>query len=113
MNERGREAERAAGAFLEGRGLRILARNWRCRFGEIDLVAKDGPAVVFVEVRMRSSTAFGGAAGSIGHAKRRRLVAAANLFLATRRIEAPCRFDAVLIDADGGLRWLRDAFRVD
>jgi putative endonuclease len=113
LNERGREAERAAGAFLESRGLRILARNWRCRFGEIDLVAKEGAAVVFVEVRMRSSASFGGAAESIGQAKRRRLIAAANLYLATRGIDAPCRFDAVLIGADGGLRWLRDAFRID
>ena len=65
MTARGRPAAPAAGAFLESRGLRILARNWRCRFGEIDLVAKEGAAVVFVEVRMRSSASFGGAAESI------------------------------------------------
>ena len=113
MNERGRDAERQAAQFLLSQGLAIVARNWRCRFGEIDLVAKDGPVVVFVEVRARSSSAFGGAVASIGYAKRRKLLAAANLYLAARRIDAPCRFDAVLIEADGGIRWLRDAFRLD
>ena len=113
MNERGREAERQASEFLQGQGMRIVARNWRCRFGEIDLVARDGSTLVFVEVRARASRSFGGAAESIDYAKRRKLVAAANLFLAARKLDAACRFDAVLIEADGRMRWVRDAFRAD
>jgi putative endonuclease len=111
VNASGNEAEERAAAFLSSRGLRVLERNWRCRFGEIDLVARDGSTVVFVEVRSRATASFGGAAGSIGRGKRRKLIAAANLYLAARRIDAPCRFDAVLLEG-GSMRWLRDAFRV-
>jgi putative endonuclease len=113
LNERGREAERQAAAFLQRHGMRIIVRNWRCRFGEIDLVARDGSTVVFVEVRARARRSFGGAAESIDHAKRRKLIASASLYLAARRLDAACRFDAVLIEADGRMRWVRDAFRAD
>ena len=110
MNSRGRQAEALAATFLERQGLRILARNWRCRFGEIDLVAKHGAALVFVEVRARSSRSHGGAAESITAAKRRRLVAAANLYLTSTGLDTPCRFDALLIEAHGRVEWVRDAF---
>ena len=113
MSTRGREAELRAADFLAAQGLRIVARNWRCRFGEIDLVVRDGATLVFVEVRMRRSDAFGGAAESIHAAKRRKLFAAANLYLSAHRADSPCRFDAVLIGADGRMSWLRDAFRPD
>ena len=84
MNPRGREAEARAAAYLQSQGLRILARNWRCRFGELDLVAADAATIVFAEVRSRASRAFGGAAASIDYAKRRKLIAAANLFASAR-----------------------------
>jgi putative endonuclease len=113
VNQRGRDAEQVAAHFLERHGLTILARNWRCRFGEIDLVARDREAVVFVEVRMRASSAFGGAVASIDAAKRRKLIAAANLYIGARRVDAPCRFDALLLDSRGDVEWLRDAFRAD
>ena len=113
MNPRGREAEARAAAYLQSQGLRILARNWRCRFGELDLVAADAATIVFAEVRSRASRAFGGAAASIDYAKRRKLIAAANLFLSARGLDAPCRFDALLIEGDGGIEWVRDAFRID
>jgi putative endonuclease len=113
VNQRGRDAERLAAHFLERHGLTIVARNWRCRFGEIDLVAKDRESVVFVEVRMRASRAFGGAAASIDAAKRRKLIAAANLYIGARRVDAPCRFDALLLDPAGQVEWVRDAFRPD
>jgi len=113
LNERGREAEALAAAYLQQRGLRIVHRNWRCRFGEIDLVAHDGDCLVFVEVRARSSRKFGGAAESIDAAKRSRLIAAANLYLARIGLAAPCRFDAVLIGATDTLQWVRNAFTAD
>ena len=97
MNRRGEPAESLAAAFLEREGLRILERNYRCRFGEIDLVAAAGATLVFVEVRARASEAFGGAAGSITAAKRKRLVAAARHDLARHRADSACRFDVVLV----------------
>jgi putative endonuclease len=111
MNRRGVPAESLAAAFLEHQGLSVLERNYRCRFGEIDLVARSGPVLVFVEVRARSSEDFGGAAGSITGAKRRRLVAAARHYLASRRVQRECRFDVVLVRGrEGNIEWLANAF---
>ncbi|MGH8623338.1 MAG: YraN family protein [Burkholderiales bacterium] len=111
MNRRGEPAENLAADFLERRGLTILERNYRCRFGEIDIVARSGALLVFVEVRARSSEAFGGAAGSITPAKRRRLVAAARHYLAARRADRACRFDVVLVrGTEQRVEWLADAF---
>jgi putative endonuclease len=76
----------------------VVKRNDRCRGGEIDLIARDGATLVFVEVRLRSSSAFGGARASITAAKRRRLKFAACLFLSGLGREPPCRFDAILLD---------------
>jgi putative endonuclease len=96
--ETGAAAETLAAEYLESRGLAIVRRNFRCRGGEIDLIARDGSTLVFVEVRLRSSNAFGGAGASITAAKRRRLKFAAGLFLAGLGREPPCRFDAILLD---------------
>jgi len=70
---RGAAAEALAARFLAARGLTIIARNYRCRGGDIDLIARDRDTLVFVEVRLRSGDAFGGARASITAAKRRRL----------------------------------------
>ena len=107
---RGASAEALAAEFLALRGLTIVARNYRCRGGEIDLIARDRETLVFVEVRLRSSAAFGGAAASITPTKRRRLERAAGQYLAALGREPPCRFDAVLLDALDASRieWLVD-----
>jgi putative endonuclease len=107
----GDAAEDIAAGFLERAGLSIIARNWRCRGGEIDLVARDGATLVFVEVRMRSSEAFGGARASVTSAKQRRILHAARSYLVRER-DQPCRCDVVLLDsvAGGVVEWLRDAF---
>src|SRR4051812_25272216 len=68
-------AEQLAESYLARLGLEIVERNYRCRFGEIDLIALDGDALVFVEVRLRRNSRFGGAAASIDYAKQRKLVA--------------------------------------
>jgi putative endonuclease len=106
---RGADAEALAAGFLAQQGLAILARNYRCRGGEIDIIARDGATVVFVEVRMRSHRAFGGPAESITYSKRRRIRLAAQHYLARLRSEPPCRFDAVLLDAleADRIEWLR------
>lgn len=108
---RGREAEELAARFLAERGLAIVARNYRTRFGEVDLVAREGATLVFVEVRARSWAAFGGAAGSVDWRKQRRIVAAARHFLSRLRTEPPCRFDVLALEAGGDSpRWIRGAF---
>jgi putative endonuclease len=106
----GAAAEALAAEFLQARGLSVVKRNYRCRGGEIDLIARDGATLVFVEVRLRSSSAFGGARASITAAKRRRLKFAAGLFLSSLRREPPCRFDAILLD---GLELARIEWLVD
>lgn len=111
MNRRGEPAENLAVAFLEREGLRILERNYRCKMGEIDLIAKSGDTTIFVEVRARSSEAFGGAAASITAAKRARLIRAARHYLARHRGDPACRFDVVLIrGAEQRVEWLPGAF---
>ncbi len=111
MNPEGRRAEELCADLLQKAGLRILARNWRCRLGEIDLVAEEAGTLVFAEVRLRRNGAYGGAAESITPAKRARLLAAARLYLA-RRAPCACRFDVLLLDALAPVRvqWIRNAF---
>ena len=118
---RGAAAERAAETFLLRQGARIVARNYRTTRGEIDIVADDDGTLVFVEVRMRSGSAFGGPEESIDRRKRQRIVAAARHFLVNGpSAEPPCRFDAILLTppahqgpGDYTVEWLRDAFRAD
>jgi len=108
MNQ-GAAAEALAAHFLAERGLAIVGRNYRCRGGEIDIVARDGGTLVFVEVRMRRNRDFGGPAESITGRKRHRLRLAAQHYLARFPKEPPCRFDAVLLDAlrVDRIEWLR------
>lgn len=112
----GRQAEDLAAHFLEKKKLRIIARNYRCRGGEIDLVCRDGKVLVFVEVRLRQSTAFGGAAASVTAIKQRRIILAAQHFLMTNALtNDDCRFDCILMNGTSGndVEWLRDAFSLD
>ncbi len=109
--DRGREAEARAARYLESQGLAIVGRNYRCRYGEIDLIAREGVTLVFVEVRARRSNAFGGAAASITAAKRNKLRRAALHYLAALGRNPRCRFDAVLLSGDAhSVEWIRDAF---
>ncbi len=108
---KGQAGEQRAAEYLAGQGLHVIERNFRVKGGEIDLICRDGAMTVFVEVRLRSSTAFGGAGASITVAKQTRLILAARHWL-VRHGEVPCRFDCVLIDGDK-LEWLRDAFGAD
>ena len=119
---RGNLAESAARDALLRAGLREVASNANYRSGELDLVmldrGRDGDTLVFVEVRYRSSAAFGGGAASVDVGKRRKLVHAAQSFLGQHRqySNLPCRFDVVEADGDPQaprINWLRDAFRAD
>ena len=114
----GNEFERRALQHLQRAGLRLLARNFNTRYGELDLVLRDGDCVVFVEVRYRRATAFGGGAASVGRAKRGRMQRAAQLFLQAHPALAvlPCRFDVVVFDGElhaPRCEWMRAAFEAE
>lgn len=114
----GAAAEDAAHAFLIANGLKLSARNVRYPFGEIDLIMQDAATVVFVEVRFRRSSSFGGAAVSVDARKRRKIARAAQAWLSSHRqfSQAPCRFDVVAVTpAAAGLQceWIRSAFTLD
>ncbi len=98
---RGADGERIAAQYLESRGYRILEYNYRTRMGEIDLIAKDGVTLVFVEVKARTNDRFGGPAEAITKAKQARVARLAQQYLAVRRLaDRLCRFDVVLIRGD-------------
>jgi len=117
---KGRLAEQAALDYLRKRGLRLVMRNFTCRAGEIDLVmahrSKLHPRIlVFVEVRYRHSADYGGAAASVNHAKRTKIIRTAKRFLQTRRRYRswPCRFDIVAVRGSPEaleVQWLPRAF---
>jgi putative endonuclease len=112
MSTRGAQAEQLAAQFLQCQGLKLVQRNYRCRYGEIDLILHDGNTLVFAEVRLRSRNDFGGAAASINAAKQAKLVRTAQHYLATLAQIPPCRFDAMLLKAVDGsdIEWIRNAF---
>ena len=111
MRSSGRNAEDAAAIFLQQQGLTLVERNYQCRYGEIDLIAHDGDTLVFVEVRMRASNAFGGAAASITAAKREKLLRTARHYLSGLPRAPVCRIDAVLIDSSANApEWLKNVF---
>ncbi|OIR10340.1 hypothetical protein GALL_76520 [mine drainage metagenome] len=108
----GAQAEQVAARFLQKNGLRLIQSNFRCRFGEIDLILRDGETLIFAEVRQRSRGDFGGAAASIDAHKQRRLILTAQHYLSSLPHIPPCRFDAVLLDAADNIDWVKNAFEV-
>ena len=109
---KGGDAEQSAMLYLQRQGLVLVERNYRCRFGEIDLIMSEGKTLVFVEVRMRASDAFGGAAASITSAKQTKLLRAARHYLSRLENQPSCRFDAVLMTGvrNPNIEWIRNAF---
>jgi putative endonuclease len=104
----GAAAEDAALDYLSRRGLSLVERNFRCRGGEIDLVMREAATLVFVEVRRRASSRFGGAAASVDAGKRARIAIAAQTYLQRYRMPPACRIDVVAIDGDA-VSWIRNA----
>lgn len=99
----GKAGEDLACSDLEKRGYAIIARRYRRRGGEIDIIARDGKTIVFVEVKARDSRAFGEAAEAVTAFKRRRMSQLARDYMARQRLfECPCRFDVVSIHFDDG-----------
>ena len=108
----GEEAEERACELLRAEGYEIVARNWHCRHGEIDIVARDGGVLVFVEVKSRAGAGFGGPEGAVDWRKQQRLTATVRAFLAMAPTDLPMRFDVVAFTG-GHVRLLRDAFRAE
>lgn len=111
----GIDGEDAACRALEARGYRVLMRRFRTRFGEIDLVARQGECIVFVEVKTRRGGGFGSPAEAVTAQKQRRLTLMASVYLARHRLErVPARFDVVAITMAAGtprVEVIVDAFR--
>lgn len=110
--------EDAALRHMQRAGLRLVARNFNTRHGELDLVMRDREVLVFAEVRYRKRGSFGDAAASITASKKNRLVSAARLFLQAHPQSAhrPCRFDVLAFDGSpdaADCTWLRAAFDAD
>ena len=103
--------EQKAAEYLKCQGLVILAHNYRCRFGEIDLIARDGRYVVFVEVKYRRNGSSGVSLEGVTPAKQRVISRVAQFYLTVKynSVDVPCRFDVVGIDGDR-LQWKKNAF---
>ena len=115
---RGQAAELQACRYLIERGLKLEARNYRCRHGEIDIVMRDGRTVVFVEVRYRSNRRFADGAETIDRRKRSKLLVSAQHYLQSHPEAAadPARFDVIAISSDNGedhVQWISNAFGAD
>jgi len=109
MNSNGRDAETKACRYLQQQGYKIVARNWRCRFGEIDIIARDGGVLVFIEVKSRQDNGFGGPEAAVDPAKQRRIVLTAGAFIDKTVCDLPARFDVIAL-AGEEIRLIRDAF---
>lgn len=112
MNRRhtGAVYEQAAGYYLEQQGFEIVEYNYRCRVGEIDIVARDGEYLVFCEVKYRKSGAGGGALAAVNRKKQQTIYRCAEYYLAERRLKKiPCRFDVIGIE-EGRILHVKNAF---
>lgn len=110
----GIRGENLALKYLEQRGLRIIERNYYSRFGEIDLIMRDGETLVFVEARYRKSQKFGGALASVDAKKQKKLRRTAECYLQhTKSHDSPCRFDILCISGSldkPSIDWITNAF---
>ncbi|MDX1266404.1 MAG: YraN family protein [Oceanisphaera sp.] len=109
---RGNEFERRAERYLLAQGFRLLERNYQCKLGEIDLVMSTGSTLVFVEVRYRKNSLFGGAAASVTPAKQQRLRRAAYSYMQSKGLnesKQSCRFDLVACEGSH-VHWIPNAF---
>ena len=110
----GARGENLAVSYLKRRGYRIIERNYRCRHGEVDAIARDGDTLVFVEVKTRSEGSFGTPLDAVSPAKRNKLVMLANWYLLSQKIQdVPVRFDVVAVDVSGtepSITVVRNAF---
>jgi putative endonuclease len=115
MNSLGKEGEEIALRYFRKRGYGIIERNYRTPFGEIDLIAKDGDVIVFIEVKTRADSAFGRPFEAVDRKKREKMRKVSLSFMKKLRKEVPARFDVLSIDMGNGrerIEHIRDAFEV-
>lgn len=111
----GNKAEKKAYQFLKKQGLKLITRNYRRSYGEIDLIMEDKQTLVFVEVRYRSNAMIK-ALDTIDHHKQRRIILTATRYLQVNPTWKACRFDVITFDplvSDVEILWLKDAFQVE
>jgi putative endonuclease len=107
----GKQAESQAEIYLMKQGLKLIDRNYRSRFGELDLIMQDGSSLVVIEVRYRKTDAYGSALESVTPAKQAKIIATTQHYLRDHpSADRPLRFDVVGISGDGSLNWIKDAF---
>ncbi|MCG6199792.1 YraN family protein [Psychromonas antarctica] len=107
----GVKSEKQALAYLQGQGLSLVCQNYYCRFGEIDLIMLDQETLVFIEVRYRKNSEFGGALASITKRKQGKIIKTAKHYLTQFESEPYCRFDAIAIDQQSTIpEWIQNAF---
>jgi putative endonuclease len=114
--EKGRIAEEKALAYLKKQGLELILQNYRCRLGEIDLIMRDKELLVFIEVRSRISTKFGGGIASVTYTKKQKILKTAAYYLLKQRKydQFALRFDVLSIDGkSASISWVKDAFGSD
>lgn len=109
---RGEQAEQVARVYLLEQGLIELTQNYRCRYGELDLVMREGPCLVIVEVRYRQSDRFGGALESITLRKQSRIIMATQHYLTKHPHGGPVRFDVLAIMGNNRIDWIKNAFQL-
>ena len=115
MNTLGKDGENIAAAFLEKKGFRIIEKNYRTVFGEIDIIARDRGVIVFVEVKTRSDITFGYPFEAVNPKKREKIRKSALCFMKGQKKESPARFDVMSITKDKGetrIEHIQDAFEV-
>jgi putative endonuclease len=113
----GKDAEKQAETFLYKQKLKLLNRNFSCRFGEIDLIMTDGDTIAFIEVRYRNTKKYGGAAASVTPLKQAKIIKTAQLYLSLhpKLANKNCRFDVIAFEYDAAPSnplWYKDAFRI-
>ena len=113
----GRKAERVSHKYLRNQGLKLIEKNFRCCYGEIDLIMQHRQTLVFVEVRYRKTKDFGLAQDTVNTRKQRKIIKSAQSFLLHKKMsnQCPCRFDIVAIHGtipDHKINWIKDAFNV-
>ena len=108
--QRGRQYEDLALHYLLDQGLVLQARNYRCRWGELDLLMLEQGALVIIEVRYRKNDRYGSAVESVTAKKQARVVAAAKHYIMMHKINQPIRFDVLAITGDARPDWIKNAF---
>lgn len=113
--ELGRAVEREAARYLGQQGLVLLTQNYHCRFGEIDLIMRDGSDIVFVEVRYRRLSNFGNGAESVTFSKQQKIIKTAQYFLLQSGYKNACRFDVIAAFSNWDrleFEWIKNAFQL-